>query len=84
MGSQTNRVYFQPRKVEYYSRIEAEYEMGETPDFERCTVRDGYLLAVAHKVQRIDGRVFQITEAIIEEPSGKIKRVDYSMLIRFI
>ncbi len=72
------------RQVAYYVRSEndrAEYD----PDMEgQYDENEGLLVSFAHKVQWIDGRPFQITEAVIEDlQTGEIKHIDYNQLKNF-
>jgi len=74
----------QPRKVVYHLHIES--IDGHYPDMpNQYETAEGFLLDFAHRVIYENGKPYQITEAVIENPeTHEIKRIDYRLLKQFI
>ncbi|GHV02012.1 hypothetical protein FACS1894159_10520 [Bacteroidia bacterium] len=70
----------QNKKVEYYTQKEA--IDGFYPDKpNQYDTTKGVLLGFGHIIKYIDGKPYQITEAIIEDPNTKwISHIDYQLL----
>ena len=72
------------RKVEYY--LHGEAQDGVYLDMpNQYETAEGILHEFAGSIKEIDGKPFQVTEAIIEDPeTGDVKYIDYRLIKRFV
>lgn len=72
------------RKVEYY--LHGEAQDGVYQDMpNQYETAEGILHEFTGSIKEIDGKPFQVTEAIIEDPeTGDVKYVDYRLIKRFV
>lgn len=72
------------RKVEYY--LHGEAQDGVYPDMSnQYDTAVGILHEFAGSIKEVDGKAFQVTDAIIEDPeNGDVKCVDYRLIKRFV
>ena len=72
------------RKVVYHTKLEALDGFDpEVPN--QNETAEGLFVGLSSRIQCVDGKPFQITEALIEDPqTHEIKRIDYRLLKEFV
>lgn len=72
------------RRVKYY--LHGEAQDGVYPDMpNQYETTEGVLIEFANSIKEIDGKPFQLTEAIIEDPeTHEINHIDYRLVKQFV